>query len=75
VGQQSQTPPPPSQAPAPEPEPTATNTTQEPANQPAWKVDKEAIFKKMKDAGHFQDQKVAEDQMNRAIAWATGKQL
>jgi hypothetical protein len=29
----------------------------------------------MKDAGHFQDQKVAEDQMNRAIKWATGKKL
>ena len=72
VGQQVQTPapPPPQQAPAP----TATNTTQEPANQPAWKIDKEAIFQKMKDAGHFQDQKVAEDQMNRAIAWATGRQ-
>jgi len=72
VGQQVQTPapPPPQQAPAP----TRTNTTQEPANQPAWKIDKEAIFQKMKDAGHFQDQKVAEDQMNRAIAWATGRQ-
>jgi len=77
VGQQVQTPePPPQQAPASEPAPAATpNVTQEPANQPAWKIDKEAIFQKMKDAGHFQDQKVAEDQMNRAIAWATGKQL
>jgi len=77
VGQQVQTPePPPQQAPASEPVPAATpNVTQEPANQPAWKIDKEAIFQKMKDAGHFQDQKVAEDQMNRAIAWATGKQL
>lgn len=77
VGQQVQTPePPPQQAPASEPVPAATpNITQEPANQPAWKIDKEAIFQKMKDAGHFQDQKVAEDQMNRAIAWATGKQL
>jgi chromosome segregation ATPase len=63
--------PPQTQTPAPAATP---NTTQEPANQPAWKVDKEAIFQKMKDAGHFQDQKVAEDQMNRAIAWATGKQ-
>ena len=77
VGQQVQTPePPPQQAPASEPAPAATpNVTQEPANQPAWKIDKEAIFQKMKDAGHFQDQKVAEDQMNRDIAWATGKQL
>ena len=73
AGQQSQTPPPPPQQQAPAP--AAANTTQEPANQPAWKVDKEAIFQKMKDAGHFQDQKVAEDQMNRAIAWATGKKL
>ena len=73
AGQQSQTPPPPPQQQAPAP--AATNTTQEPANQPAWKVDKEAIFQKMKDAGHFQDQKVAEDQMTKAIAWATGKKL
>jgi myosin heavy subunit len=77
VGQQPQTPPPPQQAPVPEPapEPATPNITQEPANQPAWKIDKEAIFQKMKDAGHFQDLKVAEDQMNRAIAWATGKKL
>jgi membrane-associated HD superfamily phosphohydrolase len=77
TGQQVPTPPPPTpqQAPAPEPAPTATNTTQEPANQPAWKVDKEAIFQKMKDAGHFQDQKVAESAFARAIAWATGKTL
>jgi hypothetical protein len=54
---------------------TTPNITKEPANQPDWKIDKEAIFQKMKDAGYFQDQKVAEDQMNRAIAWATGKQL
>ena len=74
AGQQPQTPPPPPQQ-APEPAPAAADTTQEPANQPAWKIDKEAIFQKMKDQGHFQDQKVAEDQMNRAIAWATGKKL
>jgi len=54
---------------------TTPNITQEPANQPDWKIDKEAIFQKMKDAGYFQDQKIAESALARSIAWATGKKL
>lgn len=56
-------------APPQAPTPAATPAS----NDQKWKPNPEAIFQKMKAAGHFQDQQVAEDQMHRAIAWATGK--
>ena len=75
AGQEVQTPAPPpppqQQAPAPESTPAASPAS----NDQRWKPNPEAIFQKMQAQGYFQDQKVAENQMNRAIAWATGKPL
>lgn len=86
VGQQVQTPPPPQQQapapePTPEPVPTATNTTQEPANEPAWwttAARKRAATDALIKSGHLQRepnfQVAAESAFARSIAWATGKQ-
>lgn len=81
---QVQTPPPPNypQTPAAEPASTATDTTQQPANEPAWWTSaarQKAAAEKLYKSGHLQQepnfQAVAESEFKRSIEWAIGKKI